>query len=172
MRFLIFLIFLSFSWALIWANLYESTPLGTTFPTYIHSANNLEDITFFSIGVAFMVTFALITIAYANRWESLYLTLIFILGGSLIFYFFTGNINIYPIYIYASAFLGLIFFYLTAFRLRDNGSLGLGVLFTLAFLSLIFGEAIIGQLFNIATSIFGLIFALGYFNLFKRKEDE
>lgn len=169
-RFLIFLIFFSFSWALIWANLYESTALKEILPSFVHSANQIEDVTFFSLGVGLMVTFALILIAYANQWEVLYITPLFVFGGSIILFLFTGDINIYSIYILFSGIIGLIFFYLTGFRLRDNGSLGLGVLFTFAFLSLIFGENLIGQIFNISTSIFGIIFVLGYFNLFQKEE--
>jgi len=56
------------------------------------------------------------------------------------------------------------FFYI---KLKDNSSLGLAIFATLVFPTLIAEKTIVGQILSLVYPIFGLIFALGYFKLFK-----
>lgn len=161
-------IFAAMSFALFWANLQESTTLFDNIPNYIIS-NRVDTITLYSIGIGLMVTLALSMTAYANRWETLYYTSFFVFGGFIIFYLLTGFVAWFQYFIYISAILGLTFFYITGVRLKDNGSLGLGVFFTFAFVALILGETILSQLFNIGFSIFAVIFVFGYFRVFKEE---
>jgi hypothetical protein len=161
-------IFAAFSWALFWANLYESTHLLDWMPPEI-IANQIFTINIYSIGVGLMVTFAVSMIAYANRWDVLYYTSFFFFIGFMLFYILTGFDAWFQYYIYITAALGLIFFYITGFRLKDNSTLGLGFFFTIAFLALVLGESIPGQIASIGFSTFAIIFVLGYFKPFKEE---
>ncbi len=168
-RFLILLIFITFTWAIIPTNLYESTALKEmvdeeTIGTNIYTINP------YSIAIGFMVTFSLCMIAYANRWEPLYYAPLFNFGGLLVLYYLTGYDGLYPSYILLGGVVGLVFFYITGLRLRDNGSLGLGVFFTFAYVSVLFGETIPGDIFTTLIAVFGLLFALGYFSPFNEEE--
>ncbi len=169
-RLLILGIFIAFSWAIIPTNLVESTDLK-----YVVDINvigwNLFTITPYSIAIGVMVTLSLCLIAYANRWETFYYAPLFIFGGVLIFYVLTGFSAWYQYFVLLCGIIGLVFFYITGFRLKDNGSLGLGVFFTFSYISVIFGETIPGDIFTILIAVFGLIFTLGYFTPFKEKEE-
>jgi hypothetical protein len=72
-------------------------------------------------------------------------------------------------YVFAGGVIAVVFLFATAFRLKDNSSLGLAIFATLIFPTLFsFAEKTpVGQIFNLAYPIFGILFALGYFKLFK-----
>jgi hypothetical protein len=70
------------------------------------------------------------------------------------------------------AVFGLLFFYITGFRLKDNGSLGLGIFFTIAFASVIAGENVVGDILTFLIAIMGMIIALGYFQPYKQEVEE
>ncbi|MHA1803116.1 MAG: hypothetical protein ACTSU4_01120 [Promethearchaeota archaeon] len=170
-RLLTFCIFLSFSWTNLWEFLYETSPLAPLLPSYVNSPNAVQDITLYSIGIGFMVTFALTLTIYANKLEAFYLAPLSFYLGILIYYIATGNVNFHAYYVYGCAIVGLIFFYVTGFRLKDDGPLGLGILFTITYISLIFSDTLIGEIFFLASLIFGAFFSLGYFNVFKSVEE-
>jgi len=172
-RLIIFLIFLAFTWAIIPTNLSEVPP----FDIYINAdliGTDEATINSYSIAIGFMVSFSLCMIAYANRWETLYYVPLLLYAGIIFSFILNDLSSIYfilnQIYIYGAGVLGVIFFYITGIRLRDNGSLGLGIFFTLSYASLIVGENIIGDVFTFLIGVFGLIFALGFFNPYKKSE--
>lgn len=175
MRLILLGIFISFTWSIYWTNLYESTDLRDLFNEEIVGTNVLT-INFFSVGVGFMVTLSICLITYANRWKKLYYPPLIIFGVILVFCLITRYYILYTLYINITALFGLAFFYITGFRLKDNGTLGLGIFFTLCYLALAFEVEnitlnILSQFFNLAIFIFGLIFVLGYFRAFGESED-
>lgn len=168
-RFINFCIFLTLSWLLLWEFLYESTPLGDFFiPELIIS---IETFSLYSFGFGFMITLALAMVTYTNRWESLYYISFFIFAGMfIVFLLGITEITIFLLpYIFAGGVISVVFLYATGFKLRDNGSLGLAIFATLLFPTLVAEKTIVGQVLAIAYPIFGIIFALGYFKLFKDK---
>jgi len=168
-RFIIFCIFLTLSWMGIWEFLYETTPLG-----YVLNADlviSIETFSFYSFGIGFIITLAISMVSYANKWESLYFISFFIYAGMFIVFLLT-EIAIFLIpYVFAGGVISIVFLFATAFRLKDNSSLGLAIFATLIFPTLFsFAEETpVGQIFSLAYPIFGIIFALGYFKLFKKK---
>jgi hypothetical protein len=172
-RLSIFAIFLAFAWAIIPTNLSEVPPFDIFINQNIIGTDEAT-INPYSIAIGLMVSFSLCMIAYANRWESLYYVPLFLYAGVIISYtlnnFNSAYFIVNQIYIYSAGIIGVIFFYITGIRLKDNGSLGLGVFFTLSYASLVAGENIIGDVFTFLIGVFGLIFALGYFTPYKVSE--
>ena len=168
-RLIIFCIFLTLSWMGIWEFLYESTPLGAVLNTEL--IISIDTFSFYSFGLGFMITLALVMMTYTNRWESLYYVPFFIFVGMFIVFLLT-EIAIFLIpYVFAGGVIAVVFLFATAFRLKDNSSLGLAIFATLIFPTLFsFAEETpVGQIFSLIYPIFGIIFALGYFKLFKEK---
>lgn len=172
-RLIIFLIFVAFTGAIVPTNLAEVPPFNVYIDINLIGADEVT-INPFSIAIGLMVTFALCMITYANRWETLYYVPLLLYAGIIISYALNDFSSVYFIlnqtYIYTAGIFGVIFFYITGLRLKDNGSLGFGILFTFAFASLIFGETVIGDVFTLLIALFGIIFASGYFNPYKQSE--
>ena len=167
-RFIIFCIFLTISWMLIWEFLYETTPLGGVLNAELVISINM--FSFYSFGLGLMITLALVMMTYTNRWESLYYVPFFIFAGMFIVFLLT-EIAIFLIpYVFAGGVIAIVFLIATAFRLKDNSSLGLAIFATLIFPTLMIAEnTIVIQIFSLTYPIFGILFALGYFKLFKKK---
>jgi hypothetical protein len=164
-RFFIFCIFLTLSWLLIWEFLYESTPLGAVLNADL--IISLNTFSFFSFGLGLMITLAISMVSYTNRWESLYYMPFFIFLGMFIVFLLTDIAIFLLPYVFTGGVIAVAFLFGTGFKLRDNSSLGLAIFATLVFPTLIAEKTIVGQMLSLAYPIFGLIFALGYFKLFK-----
>jgi len=165
-RFIIFCIFLTLSWLQIWEFLYESTPLGGVLNYEL--VKSIYTFSFYSFGIGFIITLALVMMTYINRWESLYYVPFFIFAGMFIVFLLT-EIAIFLIpYIFAGGIIAVVFLFATGLRLKDNSSFGLAIFATLIFPTLMVAEeTIIGQILSLIYPIFGILFALGYFKLFK-----
>jgi len=165
-RFIIFCIFLTLSWILFWEFLYESTPLGGVLNYEL--VKEIYTFSLYSFGFGFMITLALTMVSYANRWESFYYVPFFIFAGMFIVFLLTEIATFLIPYIFAGGAIAVVFLFATGFKLRDNSSLGLAIFATLIFPTLMVAEkTIVGQILSLAYPIFGIIFALGYFKLFK-----
>ena len=167
-RLIIFCIFLTISWMIIWEFLYESTPFGAVLNYEL--IRSIYTFSLYSFGLGLMITLALVMMTYTNRWESLYYVPFFIFAGMFIVFLLT-EIAIFLIpYVFAGGVIAVVFLIATAFRLRDNSSLGLAIFATLIFPTLVIAEeALVGQILSLTYPIFGILFALGYFKLFKEK---
>ena len=164
-RFFIFCIFLTLSWLLIWEFLYESTPLSDVLNAdLIISVNTFS---LYGFGLGLMITLAISMVSYTNRWESLYYMPFFIFLGMFIVFLLTEIAIFLLPYVFTGGVIAVVFLFGTGFKLRDNSSLGLAIFATLVFPTLIAEKTIVGQMLSLAYPIFGLIFALGYFKLFK-----
>ncbi|MFX0031952.1 MAG: hypothetical protein ACFE8E_05750 [Candidatus Hodarchaeota archaeon] len=130
---------------------------------------NIETINLYSILIGTMVSLGLCLVFYANRWESLYFFSFFFFGGMVIFYFLTGFDAWVEIYIQIAAIISLVFIYFTGFRVKDNGALGLGILFTLAFSTLVIEISFVTQIIILIYDVFIVILSLGYFKVFKEE---
>jgi len=164
-RLLIFCIFLTLSWILLWEFLYESTAFRDVLDAELIIAMNR--FSFYSFGLGLMITLALSMVSYINRWESLYYLSFFIFAGMFIVFLITEVIIFLLPYVFAGGVIAVVFLFATGFKLKDNSSLGLAIFATLVFPTLIAEKTIVGQILSLAYPIFGLIFALGYFKLFK-----
>ncbi len=169
-RFIIFCIFLSLSWMLIWEFLYESTPLGDVLN--VELIISINTFSFYSFGLGLMITLAISMVSYTNRWESLYYISFFIFAGMFIVFLLTEIAIFLLPYVFAGGVISVLFLFATGFKLKDNSSLGLAIFATLIFPTLIAEKTIVGQILSLVYPIFGLIFALGYFKLFKEKGAE
>jgi hypothetical protein len=175
-RMIIFLIFLSFSALGIIEFLVSVPPLELTLlDEWFGGGIDNFDIYGFIIGT--MVSLGVTMVFYAYRWESLYYFMGFIYGGMFIFYLLTGYDAWLETYITLGGLLGIIFLYFTAFRVKDNGALGLAIFFTIAFatLSIDFGVDVVNhwvtQISILIYSVFILIFSLGLFKPFKEVQN-
>ncbi len=164
-RFIIFCIFLTLSWILLWEFLYESTPLSDVLNAEL--IISINTFSFYSFGLGLMITLAISMVTYTNRWESLYYISFFIFAGMFIVFLFTELAIFLLPYVFTGGVIAVVFLFATGFKLKDNSSLGLAIFATLVFPTLIAEKTIVGQLLSILYPIFGLIFALGYFKLYK-----
>ena len=123
------------------------------------------DIYGFIIGT--MVTLGLTMIFYANRWEPLYYSAMFVYVGMFILYLLTGFDAWLETYIMITGAIGVVFLYFTGFRVKDNGALGLAIFFTIAFGTILIEDHMVTQISILIYSVFILIFSLGYFKPFK-----
>lgn len=130
---------------------------------------NISSVNFYSILIGTMVSLGLSLVFYANRWEPFYFFSIFIFGGMVIFYYLTGFCAWIEWYIQITAIISLAFMYLTSFRIKDNGTLGLAIFFSLAFSTLILDISFVNQIIIIVYNVFILIISLGFFKPFKEE---
>jgi len=164
-RLIIFCIFLTISWMLVWEFLYESTPLRDVLDAEL--IISINTFSFYSFGLGFMITLALAMVTYTNRWESLYYMSFFIFAGMFIVFLLTELAIFLIPYVFAGGVISVVFLVATGLKLKDNSSIGLAIFATLVFPTLIAEKTIVGQILSLLYSIFGLIFALGFFKLFK-----
>ena len=156
-------IFLTLTWILVWEFLYESAGLNLSEDLTI----SINTFSFYSFGLGLVITLALGIVFYANQWESLYFTSTFIFVGMFITFLLTDYTGFLLPYIFSGGVISVTFLFITGFRLKDNGSLGLAIFASLIFPTLISEKTIIGQLMSIIYPIFGIILAIGYFKPFK-----
>jgi len=130
---------------------------------------NIDTVNLYSILIGTMVSLGLTMVFYANRFEVLYYSALMFFAGMIFFYYFTGFDAWLEGYIYLAGAISLIFMYLTSFRIKDNGALGLAIFFTLVFSVLVLGVPYITQVIIIAYNGFILIFSLGLFKPFKQE---
>jgi hypothetical protein len=116
-----------------------------------------------------MVSLGLSLVFYANRWEVFYFFSLFFFGGMVIFYYLTGFSAWIEWYIQITAIFSLGFMYLTSFRIKDNGTLGLAIFFTLAFSTLVLDISMVNQIIIIVYNVLILIISLGFFKPFKEE---
>ena len=164
-RLYILLVFLSFTYLVTIEFIHQELNLLSV-EAYGSESNSFS---FYNFALAIIGTFALSMVFYANQWESLYYLPFFFFGALIILFIFTGFYAFLMFYIYLTCVISLAFMYYTSFRLKDNGALGIGIFFTIAFMTLFTAD--VPPLGNILTLIFcgfGLIFALGYFHPFKQ----
>jgi len=128
---------------------------------------NIETFNIYSMLIGTMVSLGLTLAFYANKWEAFYFVMLFIFGGMIILYLLTGFEAWVQIYILMAAIGSLIFMYLTSFRIKDNGALGLSIFFTLVYSTLILDELIIVQVIIMSYNVFIIVFSLGLFRPFK-----
>jgi len=169
-RTLMFAIFVAFSWILICEFVAEISSLASSELIAIIGVDS-EHFSLYMGGIGVMITCALTLFAYSNQVKSLYYAFFFFYGGMIAFYFATSNDVLLIPYIYIGGVVGLIFLYYTAFKLKDNGSLGLSIVFTFSILALAFSDDFMSQFLTMAFSSFGLFFALGYFTPFKEVKE-
>ncbi|MFX1477611.1 MAG: hypothetical protein ACFFCI_05735 [Promethearchaeota archaeon] len=131
----------------------------------------IENFDLYGFLIGMMVTLGMTMIFYANRWESLYYSALFFYGGMVILFLLTGFDIWLETYIMILGVIGIGFLYLTAFRVKDNGALGLAIFFTIAFGTIVLENHWVTQISILIYSIFILIFSLGFFKPFKEVVD-
>jgi hypothetical protein len=96
--------------------------------------------------VAMMITIGLTLIFYINRVEFLYYAPIFFFTGMYIFYLFTGFDSWLEDYTTYGGVASIIFLFFTAFRVKDNGALGIAIFFALAFSTKFIDDALVSRI--------------------------
>lgn len=168
-RAIIFFIFFSFSNLvilefLIQLQIYSSSLLGELF------GGSLDGFNIYSLVIGLIASLGLMLVAVANRWDFLHYASLFFFGGMILLYVFTGFYALFEPYIYFAGAASIVFLYLTAFRVKDNGALTLAIFFTLAFGTVIFDVALITGFGVIIYNGVILIFSVGWFKPFKQQE--
>jgi len=130
---------------------------------------NIDSVNLYSILIGTMVSLGLTLIFYANRFEVLYYSALMFFMGMIFFYYFTGFDAWLESYIYLAGATSLIFMYITSFRIKDNGALGLAIFYTLVFSVLLLSMPYITQIIILAYNGFIPIFSLGFFKPFKQE---
>ena len=133
---------------------------------------NIDSVNIYSILIGTMVSLGLTLVFYANRWEMLYYTALMFFGGMVIFYYFTGFDAWLESYIHLAGTCSLVFMYITSFRIKDNGALGLAIFYTLVFSVLIWGMPYFTQIIILTYNAFLLVFSFGLFRPFKQEVSE
>jgi hypothetical protein len=167
--FIIFGVLVIYSFINVWEFISESTPLGVIVTEEMVGRLS-EHYTIYTVSVSLMMVLGVTMVCYANQWESLYYTPIFIFSGMVIFYLLTGYDAWLKSFIYASGVIGLSLLFITGLRIKDNNALGLAVTFAFPFVGLFFAGTIPGEIINCVFLTFAIIFSLGYFKPFKDEE--
>lgn len=150
--------------------LYETLNFQQFFLEFSIWSESLDSFSLRIVMLGIIVSFGLGLVIYANQWEILYYSQWFFYGGMLVLYFLNGSTALFPIYIIISGIIGVIFLFYTGLKIKDNGSLGLGIFFMLQFITIIFEYGLFTDILNIISFTFVLIFGLGYFKPFKEGE--
>jgi len=173
-RVLIFSVFFCYIGVVTSTFILETSPIGVSPYGKYFLSHPMTILSLYVISLGLLVSLSNCLVAYANKWEPFYYTALFIFGSMFIFYFFTGFETWVMPYIYIAAIIGISFMFITGFRLKDNGALGIGIFFTIAFssliLSTILNQSILSDILYIIHGIFGLYFALGKFQPFKEED--
>ena len=167
-RAIIFFIFFSFSNLVILEFLIEIQIYSSPFIIELFGGG-LNGFNLYSLIVGLIASLGIMMVAVANRWDFLHFTSIFFFGGMILLYMFTGFYALLEPYIYFAGGASIVFLYLTAFRVKDNGALALAIFFTLAFGTVIFDIALITGFGVIMYNAVILIFSLGWFKPFKQE---
>lgn len=135
-----------------------------------------NDFSIYNFGLGLSVSLGLVLAAYLNQVKSFYYTSLFIFFGLFLLFLYTGTSLILMPYIVVSGILGVLLQLYSGFKLRDNGALGIGIFFIIAFITTI-TQRIVNPIIGITDAIldllylaFGLVLALGYFTPFKPVE--
>lgn len=151
-----------------WEFLFYSTPLQSVIPSsWISSDYTRLVVQSYSIPVVMVC--GLYIVGHANKWMILKILPILYYGFIVIL---SLIIDPNPLFL-PSMLLGYLvvlgFLLYTAFKLKDNGALGLAVFFLL---TTIVGvtDSYLKFILGIISYSFGVYFALGYFTPFKKKE--
>ncbi|TFG03050.1 MAG: hypothetical protein EU542_03425 [Promethearchaeota archaeon] len=126
-----------------------------------------ESLNLYSFLIGVISSLGITLIAVANRWESFYFTSLFFYGGMVILFLFTGFDDLLMIYVYITGGASIIFLYLTAFRVRDNGALALAIFFTIAFGSVAIDIALVTRISVLVYDVILIIYSTGFFKPFK-----
>lgn len=168
-RLIILLIFISVFFSDFWEFMGYEMPF---FPMEWVGVDS-EEFSLDNFGLGLAVSLGLVLTAYLNQSKIFYYTSLYIYFGLFVLYLYTGTSLILMPYIYISGIIGLFYLLYTGFKLKDNGALGVGVFFLIAFITVLLGEegiiGIIDAILNLAFVSFGLFFALGYFTPFEEK---
>ena len=112
----------------------------------------------------------MVLIFYLNKWEVLYFAQLYFFGGMCVFYLFTGFYEWLDMYIKLVGIINIVFLYFTAFRVKDNGALGVAVFFSLAFSVIIIEEMpFVIRIIMFSYIGFIIFFSLGYFKPFNQE---
>ena len=168
LRAITFAIFVTLTWVLFWEFLYESTGLNKILSEEI--TISINTISLYSFGIGLTITLALGWVFYANRYKPLYFSSLIIYAVVIIIFFLTRNNVAFLPYVFIGGTIAVVFLYVTGFRLKDNGALGLAIFSTLIFPTLIAEKTIIGQILSLCYPIFGIILILGYFKPYKKEK--
>jgi len=163
-RLLIFITFLDFSILALTEFIIKDVLLRV--PALIDPYNATFGL--YNILVAMMITLGLTLIFYINRLEFLYYTPIFFFTGMYIFYLFTGFDSWLEDYTTIGGVASIVFLFFTAFRVKDNGALGIAIFFTLAFSTQFIDDVLISRIVIISYVVFIIFFSLGLFKPFKQ----
>jgi hypothetical protein len=153
--------------------LFDYGVLPRTAPLYISSSN--EGLALNTLTTALTVTVGLYFVFFLFNMERLLYTPFYAMGAIILYLFASGgHSEIYPYYMYIGGIAALVLIFAASFRLRDDYALGLAIFYAFSFLDIIF------YMFNLTTSlvpaasllvatyVFALIFAFGYFKPFEK----
>ena len=163
-RALIFITFLDFSILALTEYIVKDILLGA--PAIMDPYNATFGL--YNILVAIMITTGLTLIFYINRVEFLYYTPIFFFTGMYVFYLLTGFDGWLEDYTTYGGVASVLFLFFTAFRVKDNGALGIALFFTLAFSTQFIQDPLVSRIVVISYVVFIVFFSLGLFKPFKQ----
>ncbi len=162
-RLLILGMFASIVWVCIWG------VLGLALPTVFGWVDVYgSGMTIVNAGMAIITAFGLSFMAYVNRIKALYYAGFFFFGGMVLLWGLTGNDEILMWFTRIVGPATIAFLIITGFRLKDNGSLGIGISLAVMIIAAIWRGNVYAMASNIIGFLFLLVFALGGFKPFKQ----
>jgi hypothetical protein len=170
-RMTIFSIFASFSVLVIFEFLVNVPVEKSPFLVQIFGTG-FEGFNLYTFLIGLIASLGLTLISVANKWGSMYYASLFFYGGMVILFFLTGFDEFLMPYVYISGGASIVFLYLTAFRIRDNGALALAIFFTIAFGSVAIDIEIVTRISVLLYEVVLIIYSLGFFKPFKQEVAE
>lgn len=129
-----------------------------------------------TLGKGGIVTVGLCMTFYILGWKPFKLMPVYLYLGMIIYFFLTGIDVFYFWYVIIGGIIGVTVMIAVGSKLKDNGAIGLGILYLIAFVGVVFGmipeimyigPIRIAPFFFISQYTFGVYFSLGYFKPYK-----
>jgi hypothetical protein len=152
-----------------WEFLYYNTPLQNNIPSSWISLD-YNDFVVQSYSIPVVIVAGLYIVGYVNKWMILKVLPVILYAIVVVISLFFEPPFLFLYSMLFGYLIVLVFLLYTGFKLKDNGALGLAVFFLL---TTVVGvtESYLKFILGIISYSFGIYFALGYFNIFKKKEE-
>ncbi|MBD3188507.1 hypothetical protein GF325_16875 [Candidatus Bathyarchaeota archaeon] len=167
------IIFLAFTLDLYSVVVEDLLFLGGVIPMKFYEQELVLGLNHLSTGI--MVTLGLYFIMYLLDWRVFKYSSVYFFLGILIYFGLTGRDFLYQPFCYVGGVIGVFSLFVVALKIRDDGPLGLSIMYLIALLSLVLEEIApldatgIPVMVASAGFIFGLFFVAGYFKPFTKR---
>ncbi|MHA1682908.1 MAG: hypothetical protein ACTSUE_18360 [Promethearchaeota archaeon] len=125
-----------------------------------------------------VVTLGLCLVFYLHGWDRVLYMPLYLYGGIIMYFLWTGHDELFPFYVYGGGILSLIMLFNASIKMRENNAFGLAIFYFISFISLFLqivpdvDKTYLPLIIPFITYGFGVIYAFGLFKPFKENVPE